>query len=92
MRPLADRNLPAFCPEGGEGHRVFSVPTIHWPRALWTQWSDVHTDSPRELAQRKDVERYDPTGPVAPVNDDSRPAILRAFKEAVEIHGGNGAA
>lgn len=87
MRPVAARNDPARCSRGQPAKRVFSVPVIHWPRSLWTQWSDVHSESPRELAARKDIERYNPSGPVAPVKDDTRPAIQRAFKDAVKMHG-----
>lgn len=84
MRPVADRDLPIFCPEGGEGKRVYSVPVIHWPQALWTQWGDVHTQSAREMAHDPSIERYDPSGPVAPVNHDPRTGLQRALKEAHE--------
>lgn len=87
MRPVADRNLPILCSEGGLGTRVYSVPEIHWPRALWTQWGDVHTKSAKELAHDPSVERYDPSGPVAPVKEDRRGDLSRAFNEALSIHG-----
>ena len=87
MRPVADRDLPAFCPSGGVGKRVYSVPTIHWPRALWTQWSDVHDRSAREMAHDPNVERYDPTGPVAPTRFDHRAEVGRAFDQALATHG-----
>lgn len=67
LRTIADRDLPAQCAAGGQAWRVFSVPVIHWPRSLWNQWSDVYPDvSPREMAKRKDVDRYDPSLPHKP--------------------------
>lgn len=61
FRSVADRNEPAQCAAGGTAWRVLSVPVIHWPKSLWNQWSDVYPDtSPKEMAKRKDVERYDP--------------------------------
>lgn len=67
-RPVADRDLPTVCAQDGlTGRRVYSVPQILWPRSLWNQWSDIYPDiSPREMAKRKDVERYDPSLPNKP--------------------------
>lgn len=87
MRPVADRDLPIRCSAGGEGKRVYSVPVIHWPRSLWTQWGDIHNRSAREMARDPSVERYDPAGPVAPQKQDARPELKRAFNEALAQHG-----
>ena len=88
MRPAAKRNDPSTCTlDGLPGHKQFSVPVIHWPRALWTQWSDVHSKSAKELAHDSSVERYDPSGPVAPVKEDRRAGITQAFNEALSKHG-----
>lgn len=74
-----------MCPlDGLPGAKQFSVPVIHWPRALWTQWSDVHKQSAKELAHDPSVERYDPAGPVAPVKTDPRAGLTTALKEAYE--------
>ena len=71
-----ERNDPATCPAGGVAWRIFSVPTIHWGPGTHpvrgTTWSELYDISPREMAQRKDIERYDPNArhkpPQPPVN------------------------
>jgi len=77
-RQVAQRNDPSYCPhDGNPGRKVLSVPVIHWPRNLWNQWSDVYPDvSPREMAKRKDVERYDPNLPHKP---EPKPVDLKQF-------------
>lgn len=76
-RPFSESSAPATCSAGGKAWRVFSVPTIHWPRSLWNQWSDVYPDiSPKEMAKRKDIERYDPSLPHKPAVP---PTDLRRF-------------
>ena len=83
QRPVAKRADPSYCPvDGAIGQRAYSVPVIHWPRALWTQWGDVHTRSPREMARDPNIERYDPTAPIDPIKVDPRAEIARAYKEA----------
>jgi putative FmdB family regulatory protein len=92
MRSVNERNDPISCSKGQPAQRVLSVPTITWAPGTHpvrgTSWYDIHDKSPRELARDPNVERYDPSGPVDPVKADNRPAIERAFKEAVQVHGG----
>lgn len=87
VRPAARRHDPTFCDTcGAEGHKVMSVPTIHWPRSLWNQWSDVYPDiSPKEMAKRKDVERYDPTYQHKPTL--TAPNLRRYLPDRTEAEG-----
>ena len=90
FRMVDQRNDAAICPRNPNGApavRRYSVPTIHWPRSLWTQWGDVHTRSEKELAHDPTVERYDPTAPVAKSRTDPKVDIKQAYTAAREIHG-----
>lgn len=87
VRPAARRHDPSTCPiDGSAGHKVMSVPVIHWPRSLWNQWSDVYPDtSPREMAKRKDIERYDPTYQHKPTLE--QPRLHRYLADRHEAEG-----
>jgi hypothetical protein len=64
-RAIAERDLAATCPAGGNAWRVLSVPTIHWGPGVHpvrgTTWSELYDIGPKEMARRKDIERYDPS-------------------------------
>lgn len=70
LRSVDDRNLPATCPAGGDAWRVFSVPTIHWAPGTHPvtgiSWHELYDESPRELAHKKGIERYDRNMPHKP--------------------------
>jgi hypothetical protein len=65
-RRVSARHDPATCPAcGAAGAKQMSVPTIHWAPGTHpvtgTSWHDLYDESPRELAHKKGIERYDPT-------------------------------
>lgn len=70
LRPLADRDAPATCSAGGRAWRVFSVPTIVWGPGVHpvrgVTWHELYDESPRELAHKAGIERYDPSLPHKP--------------------------
>ena len=80
QRSIADRDLPALCPAGGRAWRVFSVPSIHWAPGTHPvtgiSWHDLYDESPRELAHKKGIERYDPSFQHKPA---PKPVNLRPY-------------
>ena len=80
FRTIAERDAPAVCAASGVAWRVPSVPTIHWAPGVHpvtgTSWHDLYDESPRELAHKKGVERYDPGMPHKPA---STPAPMRRY-------------
>lgn len=66
-RPVVEREAPFPCPAcSGLLRRDFArelatITIAPVPLNFFTQWSDLYDESPREMARRKNVERYDPT-------------------------------
>ncbi len=72
VRAIAERAVSTLCPKcDGLLQRDFAseLATITInpvPLSFYTQWSDVYDISPKEMAQRQDIERYDPSLPHKP--------------------------
>ncbi len=71
-RTIADRQTSSPCPScNGLLLRDFSaelgtITIAPVPLSFYTQWGDVYDISPKEMAKRKDIERYDPSTPHKP--------------------------
>lgn len=87
QRSIDERDRPTTCVAcGGLMQRDVAVQlrsiTINpVPLNFYTQWSDVYTESPREMAKRKNIERYDPSLPNKPKPTPVRLNVPRGIED-----------
>ena len=73
QRSVVFRDLPAVCADPCRqialrdvGAQLRSITINSVPMNFFTQWYDVYDVSPKEMAKRADIQRYDPSTPHKP--------------------------